>query len=392
MPRVSLILPTVPGDPRPDASVPTLRSALETAGHEVEVIVAFGPNSGDSAGSGAGWRAVVASHAGLASSAMAGLEAASGEVLVLLDPRMGYSAEALPRVVAPLAAGEAELVVGSRRIEGEGPGAIARLVGRLARPFTGSTDPLSGLVGVSRAALDASSRSFRAVGSRYSLELLSKVEGRRRDVAARVEAPSRRGLPGWDDLRHLKRLADHRYGNASRLIQFCVVGASGVVVDLSCYHVFQKILERTALASYVVPPTKVNAALATAAALAVSVALVWNFTLNRRLTFSYARRGSVPRQFAAYAASNFLGVMVSLGFRLLLPRKVAFFNDHKLAAAVVGIVAATGISFSMSRWVVFRRRPGDDGAVEAPAAPAAEAEIEEPQRLGRVAVPVEPSA
>ena len=39
------------------------------------------------------------------------------------------------------------------------------------------------------------------------------------------------------------------------------------------------------------------------------------------------------------------------------PCAAIFFNRHKLAAAVVGIVGATGISFSMSRWMVFSRTP-----------------------------------
>ena len=384
MPRVSLILPTIPGDPRPDGSVPALRSALELAGLDVEVLIVSGPEMGEALADGESWKAVRANDPGLASAAMAGLEAASGDVLVLLDPRMGFASEDLPKIVSPLAEGRADLVVGSRYLDGSG--LVKRALGRLARPFTGSTDPLSGLVGLTREALNASFDSFRAVGAKYSLELLGKVTGRRLDVATRTSGRSRRDLPGWDDLRHLKRLADHRYGNMSRLLQFCFVGASGVFVDLSCYALFQKVLGATPLANYVVPPTKVNLALAMAAGLAVSVALVWNFSLNRRLTFSYARKGSVPRQFAAYAASNFLGVVVSLGFRLLLPRKVAFFNDHKLAAAVVGIVAATGISFSMSRWVVFRRRPGDDDE------PESRVEIAVPapgEHLARSAVAVE---
>ena len=37
----------------------------------------------------------------------------------------------------------------------------------------------------------------------------------------------------------MKRLADHRFGNLSRLVQFCVVGGSGMVVDLSCYTLLQ---------------------------------------------------------------------------------------------------------------------------------------------------------
>ena len=44
----------------------------------------------------------------------------------------------------------------------------------------------------------------------------------------------------------------------------------------------------------------------------------------------------------------------------VFPSRILFFQRHKLAAAVVGIVAATGISFSMSRWIVFSRRPPPD--------------------------------
>ena len=37
----------------------------------------------------------------------------------------------------------------------------------------------------------------------------------------------------------------------------------------------------------------------------------WNFSLNRRLTFSYARHLSIIRQFLTYAASNSIGIAVS---------------------------------------------------------------------------------
>jgi dolichol-phosphate mannosyltransferase len=97
--------------------------------------------------------------------------------------------------------------------------------------------------------------------------------------------------------------------------------------------------------------------LATAGLLSILVALVWNFALNRRLTFNDARRGSILRQFVTYALGNALGIAVSLSLRLYLPLHMGFFARHRLAAAVVGIVVATGISFSMSRWVVFIRRP-----------------------------------
>ncbi len=86
------------------------------------------------------------------------------------------------------------------------------------------------------------------------------------------------------------------------------------------------------------------------------MALCWNFSLNRRFTFSYARHGSLLRQFVTYVLSNALAVSVNLAIRLSLPRHVPFFDQHKLGAAVVGIVLATGLSFSMARWLVFSRR------------------------------------
>lgn len=359
MSRVSLILPTNPGDPRPDTAALAYRSALKAAGYEVEILVATGPGMESASPLSEIARSVVATHAGLASAAMAGLEAARGDILIVLDPYLGYDPADLARIVAPLASGAADLVIASRALRS---GRIGRMLGHVARPFTGSTDPLSGLVGVTRSSLFATFHTFRAVGAKFSLEMLSKVEGRRVDVAVKTSGATRRDRPGLDEVRHLKRLADHRWGNASRLIQFCFVGASGAVVDLFCYWLFQKVFATTALVNYVVYPTKVNWSLAGAGCSAILVAMLWNFMLNRRLTFSYARGGSFPKQCAAYVASNLPGVLVSLAIRLLLPRKVAFFNAHKLAAAVVGIVVATGLSFSMSRWVVFRRKPADDGS------------------------------
>jgi dolichol-phosphate mannosyltransferase len=242
-------------------------------------------------------------------------------------------------------------------------------LGALGKLLLGTSDPWSGLIALARGIFDEADGSFRPVGRTFSFELLARVGGRWAEVPLRVEGSS---APPWrpdfDEIRHLKRLSDHRFGNYSRLLQFCLVGGSGMVVDLTCYGLLQLAFRPTWLSRATLPLVQVSAALAAARALAIGVALVWNFSLNRRLTFSDAREGSIPKQFATYVLGNLLGIVVSLGLSLGLPRKVPFFNAHKLAAAVVGIVAATGISFSMSRWVVFRRR------VEAPEAPLATVE------------------
>lgn len=349
MARVSLVL-AIDGQDSPDAGqMRAARQALEAAGHEVEVLAATGP--GGSRGSDSGpWRWVESPAPGQAPAAIEGLDQARGDVLLVLDPARGYAPSDLPLVVSALAADEAELVVGS------GPEAGWR--DRLARAVTGSGSPLSGLVGLTRGAFLAGRDEVRAVGSRFTLELLMKVPGRRRDVpVAPSGATSAKRRPAWDDLRHLKRLADHRFGTVSRLVQFCAVGASGMVVDLTCYAGFQWLFGRSRLATHAIPGLGALD-LAAAAFLAVAIALTWNFTLNRRMTFSDVRRGApILRQYVTYVLSNALAITLNLFVRLTLPRHIGFFDDHKLAAAVVGIVLATGVSFSMARWVVFRRAP-----------------------------------
>jgi dolichol-phosphate mannosyltransferase len=369
MARISVILPVGPDGPPPTSA---LRHALEAIGHDIEIVFAAGPGASGPAGAELAGRWLTIPDPGQAAAAIAGLERSRGDILLALDSRAGYTTADVVRVVEALAAGEADLVVGSRLAmtdRAAPPGRVRRAVAAVTRAVTGSSDPLSGLVGITRHAFEPHRGQFMAAGSNFVIELLAKVEGRRLDVAARPGAPSLRLRPGLDDVRQLKRLADDRYGNFSRLLQFCVVGASGMVVDLTGYAAWQWVFAHSPLAGRTLPFLGGPLDLAVAAVLAIGIALCWNFSLNRRLTFSYARHGSRLSQFAAYTASNALAVSVNLALRLALPQQFSFFNRHRLAAALVGIITATGISFSMSRWVVFRHGAAGSGQARPPELP-----------------------
>jgi dolichol-phosphate mannosyltransferase len=383
---VSLIVPIVPGGLAALGGIAGLHRRLSAAGHAVELLVvadsdvrvAAAAADADAAGPldvehlGVPVRTLVSERRGKAAAAYHGLGAATGDLLVIVDLEKGYVAEDLDRVLEPLLSGDADVVVAAHGGDADAePGAPARrwpsrwLLDRLARPLIGITDPSTGLVAVTRASYQSREKHPAPLGSRFVLELLVGTVGRRREVAIRRGARPPRVVLGPSDLRLIKRLADDRFGNLSRLVQFCVVGASGMVIDLTSYALFQLVLSRTPLARMTTPllASGVSLDLAVAGALAIALALVWNFSLNRRLTFNDARQGSIPRQFLTYALGNALGIALSFTLRLYLPGRIDFFRRHKLAAAVVGIVAATGISFSMSRWVVFSRRAprGDRG-------------------------------
>jgi len=372
---VSLILPMAPGQTISVQQVVDYRQALtlESSDNElsVEVVIATGTVNGDGLRNGK-WNdnlsesqlGAIATHVhadgqGWATLARAGVDAACGEHLVVMDLRRSYSPDSLARVAARLHAGEWDLAVGIPRLEDSGLlGWLQRRfgLGLISRLFLGTSDVFSGLFAIRRSVWDHDSSRSPAGDSSLILELLSRHRVRCVDVPV----PGGRGFRprgvGIGDLRPLKRLLDLRFGNYSRLVQFCIVGASGMVVDLSFYALFQWLFSFTRFYSLKSGVFGVSWHLAVAGALAIAIALVWNFTLNRRLTFNDARKSGVARQFLTYVLSNALAILCSLSVRLYLPGHVGFFARHKLAAAVVGIVAATGISFSMSRWLVFSRR------------------------------------
>ncbi|MDR3618563.1 MAG: GtrA family protein [Paludisphaera borealis] len=291
-----------------------------------------------------------------------GLAAATGDILLVLDPTREYAPEALLQVLGSLRTSTADVVVGVPRPGRNGltlRGMQLKALAVLGRLALGTSDGLSGLAAIRRSAVRTLiTESPTISGSRILLDVLTWCSGRLLDVPVNTGRDDQRKLVPvrFDDVKQIKRVLDHRFGTISRLVQFCLVGASGMFVDLSLYAFLQWLFKRIGFESPEGAGSGFAWSLAVAGSLSILVALTWNFALNRRLTFSDSRAGSIPRQYLTYALGNALGIAVSLSLRLYLPGRFAFFSDHRLAAAVVGIIAATAISFSMSRWVVFIRQ------------------------------------
>src|SRR4051812_16577619 len=110
-----------------------------------------------------------------------------------------------------------------------------------------------------------------------------------------------------------------------------MVGAPGMIVDPTFFSLFPWVFSFTPFASGQSALFGCSWHLAIAAALAIAIALVWNFILNRRLTFDDARKKSTLRQFLTYAFSNALAIALSFTVRLFLPGRVGFFDRHRLA-------------------------------------------------------------
>jgi len=89
-----------------------------------------------------------------------------------------------------------------------------------------------------------------------------------------------------------------------------------------------------------------------AVAIAIGVSMLWNFGLNRRFSFSYARDRSIVRQFFGFVAACLVGAVVNY-FTTLRLWEV---TRYKQLAAVLGVLAGTFFNFIASRFVIFRAK------------------------------------
>src|SRR6266496_1380725 len=97
---------------------------------------------------------------GLAAAIMSGARAAQGEILLVMDADLSHPADRIKDLVAPLFAGTADLVVGSRYVKGGStPGwpawrrAVSRAGAALAHPLTGLHDSMCGFFAIGRSRL-----------------------------------------------------------------------------------------------------------------------------------------------------------------------------------------------------------------------------------------------
>jgi len=97
---------------------------------------------------------------GLAGAIMLGARAAHGEILLVMDADLSHPPERIKELLAPLFAGTADMVVGSRYVKGGStPGwplwrrIMSRMGAALAYPLTGVRDSMCGFFAIARSRL-----------------------------------------------------------------------------------------------------------------------------------------------------------------------------------------------------------------------------------------------
>ena len=293
---------------------------------------------------------------GLSAAVLDGFRLARNDALLVMDADLSHPPEKIPEMVRAIEEGH-DFALGSRYVPGgstdEEWGIFRRLNSRtatlLARPLTPVRDPMSGFFALRREVFERAA-PLSPIGYKIGLEMLVKCDCRNvREVpihfSNRLHGTSKLSLKEQlRYLQHLRRLFVFKYGNWAHFIQFAMVGASGVVVNLAAL---------TVLLAVRVPKE-------VAVGVAIFVAMLSNFALNRRFTFSYARQGPVLRQLMGFMAASSVGAVINYATTLTAMRMSLFLDRVPQVAALIGIAAGLVFNYLASRYLVFvkPRRPG----------------------------------
>lgn len=289
---------------------------------------------------------------GLSTAVLRGFEEAQFSSLVVMDADLSHPPEKVPEICKQLHSGDTDFVIGSRYVSGgeveEGWTAFrwvnSKVATLLARPFTSAKDPMSGFFALRRESF-LQAKELSPIGYKIGLELIVKSDLKNvREVpiffADRKRGQSKLNLKEQlNYIRHLRRLANFKYGNWSFFAQFGLVGLSGTFVNLLFLTIFDL----------------VGVPISWAVGFAIWISMTTNFVLNRLITFNYAKGSGLWRQYFGFVLSCGLGAIVNYYVTIELIEKFIWMYDFPQVAAVVGILAGMLINYFTNRYWVFRR-------------------------------------
>jgi len=275
--------------------------------------------------------------ADLTAAVLEAAQTARAELCVVMDADGSHPVDAIPRLLRPIQAGEADVVVGSRHVPG---GSIPdwprrrRLVSRaaalLAWPFAAIRDPMSGFFAVRRARI--TQLEPIEAGYKVLLEVLVRTRPEPRVKEIPIEfndrdtgASKMNARVQWLFVRRLAALGGARL-TLRNLSRFSVVGLSGLVLDLALFWLLQGL----------------GVGLATAHLLAFLGATLNNYLLNARWSFAgqFVNGRSALVRYGAFLVVALLaltlrgGVLAALTGGLGVPAELAILPAVALTAAI----------------------------------------------------------
>ena len=292
--------------------------------------------------------AVRKTERGLASAVVHGIANTSGDRVLVMDADLQHPPEVIPGLIKAADDG-ADVVVASRYVKGGGcqdwsafrklVSAVSTIMAHIFLPPTRSVkDPMSGFFMFDHKVV-ANAR-LQPLGYKILLEIL--MEGEYQKVTevpftfvTRDEGESKLNIR--QQIQYLKHLYSlmSRKGELARFIKFCVVGLSGVGVNMGLLWLLTEYAGLQYLFS---------------AAIAIETSIITNFLLNNFFTFKgRSEPGTRPffRRLLKFNLVSLVGLGINLG---LLSLFTEVFGIYYLVSNIIAIIIVTMWNYLMNTW------------------------------------------
>jgi len=277
---------------------------------------------------------------GLASACVEGMLASSAPYLAVMDADLQHDPTVLVKMLMILRNKEADLVVGSRYIEGGSVGhwggkrlAISRIATRLSNTIAHQSvsDPMSGYFALTRETFGACVKGLSALGFKILLDILASSSKSIKVVEVPIvfglREKGQSKLSGNAVWEHVLLLFDKHFGKyvPVRFFSFGLIGATGAVVHFLVLGLLYRVFDL---------PFMLGQTIAT------FVALIFNFTVNNLLTYAgQTLRGAAWfRGLASFAIVCGIGAVANIGIASYLFSQETPWQLSALAGIAMGAV------------------------------------------------------
>ncbi|MBN9219246.1 MAG: glycosyltransferase family 2 protein [Mesorhizobium sp.] len=302
---------------------------------------------------------------GLSTAVTEGMLSTTAPFMVVIDADLQHDESIIPEMLSFLEANTADLVVGSRYVEGGGLGSwdkrraqISAFATWLAKVVTKNdlSDPMSGFFAITRPAFDNSVRDLSGQGYKILLDICASAKSplRIREVAYqfRTRQAGESKLDALVTWEYLMLLADKLVGHVipARFISFSLIGGLGVLVHMAVLSV----LLATGLADFFA-----------AQGLATFTAMVFNFFVNNTLTYRDRRLRGVRE--VIYGLFSFMLVCSVGAFANVGIANYLFANSHYRwwSAGLAGILLGAVWNYAATSVFTWRVRKRSSDPVNA---------------------------
>jgi dolichol-phosphate mannosyltransferase len=283
---------------------------------------------------------------GLAGAVIEGALSSSAPYVAVIDCDLQHDESLLPKMLEPLRAGGADLVIASRYLgEGEAAGGLSamrqagsRFANWLGRRILGQdvSDPVSGFFMVRRAVVEAAAPSLSVEGFKVLFDVMASSQARLRIIELPYVFRERRHGSSKLDGRAVMDYLTLLVAKASRdvltprALSFALVGASGLVVNLVAVWT----LHQFGLSS----PERFH--IGWASLTAAVLAMTSNYVLNNAITYRDRRKRGWGFLFGylKFCSVCSLGLLANVAVTVMIDNATGAWQWAGAAGAAVGAV------------------------------------------------------